>query len=126
MGTASSPLTSSFPAPLDYLTISLPAVLSDTAITEHERPIFPEDADLQSAQLTSESNECVIVLRSGHVIVYGFSDEARRASHPANPQEEVLALTTIAASEGTFQPTLLVDNRWGTVASCEMSNIGAS
>ena len=123
-GSPSSPLKTSFPAPLDFLTISIPALLCDTPLTEHERPVYHEDAEIQSVLSTSEMSECSIFLRSGHILVYAFFAEARRASPPAGPHDEILLLTTVGASEGTFQLTILVDNRWGNVAACEMSNIG--
>ena len=68
---------------------------------------------------------CLVVMKSGHAIVYGFSQNSRRASAAMEPMDEVTVLTTIAANENTFQPTLLVDNRWGVLTAFELSNIGA-
>lgn len=91
----------------------------------HKRPIRAENEEIQSAQLTSESMECIVTMKSGHTIVYRFSERERRSREPSRSTDELVPLAHIAAERDCFQPVLLVDNTWGAVTASELSNIGA-
>lgn len=124
IGSPASPLLTAFPNPIPHLTISLSEVLPEPCILTARNPVRLEDVEIQSAQLTSESSECVVVLRSGHVLVFGYDTQERAMSSLKAPQNEIVPLTHMPARASTFQPVLMVDNTWGSVTACEMSNIG--
>ncbi|KAI5118052.1 hypothetical protein M0805_005899 [Coniferiporia weirii] len=124
LGSASSPLTTPFPVPLTRLTIALPQVCSEPCVSDARYPITLAQAEIQSAQLTSESCECAVVMRSGHVIVYSFDERQRNPSKLVDEQDDLVLLTHIPASAGTFQPMFMIENVWGAVTACELSNIG--
>jgi hypothetical protein len=111
---------------MNNITISLRTLLSTSCIISHARPIDPEEAAIQSVQLTSETLECAVTLRSGHVLIYAFEEDTRIAAHPFKiMDEELMPLDHLAGKSLQFQPRLLIDNRHGAVSACELSNIGA-
>lgn len=124
IGSAASPLTTAYPAPLPHLTIALPLLLSESCIAEASHPLALAQAEIQSAQLTSESGECAIAMRSGHVFVYRYDERQRNVSDITDEKDGVVRLAHIPAEAGTFQPMLMVENRWGAVSACELSSIG--
>ncbi|KAL5494875.1 SRO7_1 [Sanghuangporus weigelae] len=124
LASVSSPLSSSFPAPLPHLTISLARLLMESCIIEARRPLTLDEAEVQSVQLTSESNECVIVMRSGHVFVLGFDQRQRHVSNFVDFQDDLIRLMHVPSEANTFQPTVMIENVWGPVTAAEMSDIG--
>ncbi|KAL5519337.1 SRO7 [Sanghuangporus vaninii] len=124
LASVSSPLSSSFPAPLPHLTISLARLLTESCIIEARRPLTLDEADVQSLQLTSESNECMVVMRSGHVFVLGFDQRQRHVSNFVDFQDDLVRLMHVPSEANTFQPTVMIGNVWGPVTTAEMSNIG--
>ena len=125
IGSSKSPLRCAFPAPLNSLTISLRLLVSASCIVSHSRPVNPDEAAIQSVQLTSETLECGVTLRSGHVVVYAYGEGAREASHQVHSNdEELVLLDHLSGKIKTFHPRLLIDNKFGSVSVCEISNIG--
>lgn len=125
MGSSDSPLPYAYPAPMIGLTISVCLILSAGCIVSHNRPVDPEECAIQSVQLTSETLECAVALRSGHVVIYSFAEEERVASHQVRTEdEEVIPLDHLPEGPLRFQPKLFVDNKYGNVTVCELSNIG--
>lgn len=126
MGSSDKPLRAAFPAPLNSLIIHLSPILATSCLVSHSRPIRPEEAAIQSVQLTSETLECVVTLRSGHTLVYIFGDIKREVSSRLQAKDdEIVPLDHLAAKEQQFHPKLLVDNKYGNISTCESSNIGA-
>ena len=124
IGSVSSPLPSSFPAPLPHLTISLARLLTEPCITEARRPLTVNEAEVQSVQLTTESNECLIIMRSGHVFVFGFDGRQRHTSRFVDLYDGLIRLVHVASAPHTFQPLVMVENAWGRVTAAKMSDIG--
>ncbi|KLO20106.1 hypothetical protein SCHPADRAFT_898161 [Schizopora paradoxa] len=124
LGSPKEPLKTAFPSPLEHLTIDVPKLLWETCIMSHKRPIRADSEEIQSVQMTSESVECVITMKSGHTIIYRFSERERRTREPSRSADELVSLVHVAAERNCFQPMLLVDNTWGAVTACELSNIG--
>lgn len=123
IGTASSPLTTPFPDPIHQLTISLLDVLSDPHVAMTSG-IHLEQTEIQSVQLTSESTECLVILRSGHALVFAYDVRARKPSTFVDDGNDIIRLGHIAAKAGSFHPILMVSGVFGRVTASEMSNIG--
>lgn len=122
----SGPLKAGYPATLSSLNIELLELLSDPVIAGHQRNVSVEQAEIQAVQLTDESAECTIVLKSGHILVFRHSTSIRTVSVVKDLEDaELLSLTHLPSRPGrNFQSSLLIDNSWGAVSVCEMSNIG--
>ncbi|THH11619.1 hypothetical protein EW145_g567 [Phellinidium pouzarii] len=124
LGSASSPLSTPFPAPLPHLTIELSLLCSEPCVSSARHPLILSQAEIQSAQLTSESCECVVVMNSGHVIVYSFDERQRNISDFVSKEDDIVRLSHIFADACTFQPMFMTECTWGRVTACELSNIG--
>ncbi|KAL5476395.1 SRO7_6 [Sanghuangporus weigelae] len=124
LASVSSPLSSSFPAPLPHLTIFLARLLTESCIIEARRPLTLDEAEVQSVQLTSESNECMVVMRSDHVFVLGFDQRQRQVSNFVGFQDDLIRLMHVPSEANIFQPTVMIENMWGPVTVAEMSDIG--
>lgn len=110
----------------------------------HHRPLLYPDGPVQRVQMTEESVECAVVFMSGHVVVYSLPNEgfeSRRFNATKQPAEdrEIVCLINSGSPpffqkegeaergvgcEGGYKPLVMVDNTWGSVAVCELSNIG--
>lgn len=116
-----------YPAPLDEITIDFTQLFSELLIINHRRPLQFSDDIVQRVQLTEESAECVVTFRSGHVVIYRLADEDHRGNSMIKHvgDEEIVDLVQMHSErEGGFKPVLLVDDMWGPVAACELSNVG--
>ena len=102
-------------------------MLSNFVVVHHQRPVPPDQSEIQAVQLTPESLECVVTLRSGHVFVFAHSVESRLSSVAKEVDDaELVPLSHLPVKKkGGFQPSLLVDNSFGQVTVCEMSDIGS-
>lgn len=124
IGSPSEPLHTPYPAPLQRLTIFLGKLFSDPIFRDCKHPVLLHEAEIQSARLTTESCECAVVMRSGHVMVFCFGEHERAFTEPRNIDDNIVLLMHLAAEKGTFQPMFMVVNAWGTVTACEISDIG--
>lgn len=123
IGSATSPLTTPFPAPFSQLTISLIEILSDPHVAV-STGLSPDQVGIQSVQLTSESTECLVTLQSGHVLVFAYALKERRLSEYIDHGGDFLTLNHIAARACSFHPVIMVKDTFGRVTSSGLSNIG--
>ena len=126
LGSPADPLQTGYPSPLEWLTVRLSDLSWAECIVKHPKPIKFEDMRIQAVQLTSESMECLVVLKSGHSFVYQFSKQERPKGPSAKSQGEAMDLRHIPARADQFHPLLLVDNTRGSVTAYDLSNIGKS
>ena len=80
---------------------------------------------IQSVQLTPRSFECVITLRSGHVLVFVLGSPDRGVMMSYEDEDIVVPLTHLVDHHSqAFQPVLLVENAFGTVVGVDVCDIG--
>ncbi|KAH9947113.1 lethal giant larvae like, C-terminal-domain-containing protein [Amylocystis lapponica] len=144
-----NPLSSSFPTELPALTIELASLLADPSLhltpsrtarrtspvpSQHSsRPpsvssLIPEDtARIGSVHIAPESLECVIVLRTGAVVLYKLDNPNESASFAPKDlsDAELVSLEHVNVRTGLrYHPFLGIKPAHGQVSACAVSDIG--
>lgn len=146
-----APLSSAFPSELPALTIELASLLADPSLhftpshsirrsspipshpssrTPSVSSINPEESPrIHSVHLASESLECVIVLRTGAVVLYRLDMPNEATSFPRKelPDNELVSLEHTDVRAGLrYHPFLGVKPTHGQVSACAISDVGVS
>lgn len=129
---------SEYPQILPHLTISLPKLFDHPSLnsifgTSAKGLDFGSSTGPPPVNFVADSCECVVVLRSGAVIVYRFAEAGthppiiRRAASnlQAEASDDVIPLGYLwDESVDGFKPICLLNAKHGAVSSCAMSKIG--
>ncbi|GJE89618.1 hypothetical protein PsYK624_057220 [Phanerochaete sordida] len=122
-----SPLQSSYPNPLPWLTIDVLSVLADPFVTSRTSPKLLEEAQIASCHMAPETLEFAVALESGEVVVFRMAPPPTGDAsipHTLDDPELTSAAHVGGGEHRLYQPHFLLATNRGPATAVSLSDIG--
>lgn len=114
-----------FPDPMSALTIDLAPVLTDHSAIKHMAPTLASKVSISLVRIGAASLDCAIVLSTGELIMYQFTDRTHQGKHRSPESDELLILEHIPRLQSArYHPYFMLAAGLGTITACEMCDHG--
>ena len=120
-----TPINSNFPNALPALTIDLKPLFMDSFVSKRTSQTILDHTRIDYVLLAQESQEVVVVLQTGEIIVYRLSSPRIATTFKEAPNELFLLLEHVPTQPGDrFLPYFMLAAGAGPVDACAMSDLG--
>ncbi|KAF7966227.1 hypothetical protein HWV62_39499 [Athelia sp. TMB] len=110
-----------FPNPLDALTVDLAPVLTDSSASKHMAPTLPSKTAISFCRLGAQSLDCAVILTTGELVMYQFTDRTDQGKHRQSESEDILVLEHVPRlRSGRYHPYFMLAAALGPVTACEL------
>ncbi|KZP28851.1 hypothetical protein FIBSPDRAFT_816652 [Athelia psychrophila] len=110
-----------FPDPLSALTIDLEPVLTDHSAIKHMAPTPPSKVSISLVRIGAASLDCAVVLSTGELIMYQFTDRTHQGKHRPPESDELLILEHVPRLKSArYHPYFMLAAGLGTITACEL------
>lgn len=124
-GLKPTPIKNNFPNSLPPLTIDLKLLFMDPFVSRRTSPTILDCARIDSVSLAQESQDVVVTLQTGQVVVYRLSSHQMAKSSRGVSNELLLLLEHVPVQPGDrFSPYFMLTPGAGRVEACAISDLG--